>query len=208
MRYVSIDLETTGLDPTQDQVLQVALVIEDTSKPEVPVEQLPYFECLVSYPEYRGSAFALALNAEILSALAAPPLAPPYVKEPVEGHRTTLRGREIQVFGSAFCAMLPWWESEALTFLELYLGTGKLNVAGKNAAGFDLRFLRQLHKRFRHRVIDPGSVFFDDSLECLSFLDELKQRLGLVGAVSHDALDDARDVIRVLRKSYTQGAKL
>ena len=32
MRYVSIDIETTGLDRQNDQVLEVGAVIEDTDK--------------------------------------------------------------------------------------------------------------------------------------------------------------------------------
>lgn len=201
MRYVSIDLETTGLDPRLDQVLQVALVLEDAAHPEVPVEQLPAFECLVLRDRYEGSPFALALNHEILRALAGPFKRGDATNTLGRQLVTTeLRGRRIEVLSDAA------WEKEAARWLDAFGVTAKsrITVAGKNAAGFDLRFLVDggpLTPLFHHRVLDPGSVFFDERAACLPSLDDLKKALGL-GTVSHDALDDARDVIRVLRASY------
>ena len=38
MKYVCIDIETTGLDPVNNQVLQFAAVISDTDKMIEPIE--------------------------------------------------------------------------------------------------------------------------------------------------------------------------
>ena len=178
MRYVSIDIETTGLRPQQDQILQLAMVVEDTRYPEVPVEELPYFCCFVKHVEYHGNAYALGLNAWILDLLS---------------------GRT-----KAACRY-PIWDLDEMTraagsFLSDQLGMrDKINVAGKNAAGFDIPFLPQdLRDRFRHRVIDPGSVFVDWSKDRLPALGDL-----IDTEVTHDALGDARDVITCLRRSYT-----
>ena len=58
MKYVSIDIETTGLDPETCQILQVGAVIEDTQN-LLPLEELPKFNCIVEHPAYTGSPYAL-----------------------------------------------------------------------------------------------------------------------------------------------------
>ena len=190
MRYVSIDLETTGLDTQRCQVLQVALVIEDTAV-DAPVERLPCFECLVAPYAGRveGEPYALALNADLLRALDTAPKGGWVVK---------YRGRNVQVLAHNL------WEEDALEWLTKHFGNQRVTVAGKNAAGFDLRFLcyPPLQAKFRHRALDPGSVFVDWTQDQLPSLDELKVSRGVDGPVTHDALEDARDVIRVLRTAY------
>lgn len=176
MKYVSLDIETTGVRPKQDQILQLALVVEDTTK-LMPIEELPYFCCLVKHEEYHGNAYALGLNAWILDI--------------VSGRTNT---------GSPYPILTEEdMVTEANVFLSFHFPKGKINVAGKNAAGFDIPFLPTiLSDRFRHRVIDPGSVFVDWNKNQLPALGDL-----LETPVSHDALGDARDVITCLRRSYT-----
>lgn len=191
MRYVAIDLETTGLDPRDHQVLQAALVVEDTAAPDVPVEALPTFECLVSHDYYVGEATALALNREVLAAL-----------DPrgwrFDGGVTTthLRGRRVEVLDGGA------WEARAVRWLAErgFSGTQRATAAGQNAASFDLRFLRgPLALAFDFRVLDLASLFYDPARPRLPSLAEVKQRVGIATPVLHDALEDARDVLRVLR---------
>lgn len=203
MRYVSLDLETTGLDPQRCQPIMAALVIEDTDHPEVPVESLPTFACLIEHPFYHGEAYALHMNAWILKALA-------------DGHTKTIRSPWPDGIGIPIYSALEW-ENNARTFLIDHIGghanpvPGRpfITVAGKNVATFDLHFLEPrgpLMRLFRHRVIDAGSVFVDWRGEALPDLAAVKHRCGLGGVVSHDAVDDARDVIRCLRMSYGRSA--
>ena len=178
MKYVSVDIETTGVRPQQDQILQLAMVVEDTRYPEIPVAELPHFCCLVKHDEYWGNAYALGLNAWILDLLS---------------------GR------TKAASPYPIYDLDEMAeatgkFLDDQLGTrDRINVAGKNAAGFDIPFLPlSLRERFRHRVIDLGSVFVDWSKDRLPALGDL-----IDTEVTHDALGDARDVITCLRRSYT-----
>ncbi|MHB8108285.1 MAG: hypothetical protein ACYDH4_12815, partial [Candidatus Cryosericum sp.] len=67
MPYLSIDIETTGLDPERHQILEIGAVWDDWT---TPVERLPVYHQLVVHPEYHGSAYALGLNAELLKKLA------------------------------------------------------------------------------------------------------------------------------------------
>jgi hypothetical protein len=61
--YVSIDIETTGLDPMTCQTLEVGAVIDDWTS---PIDELPVFRRVLSYQEVSGSPFAMALNANLL----------------------------------------------------------------------------------------------------------------------------------------------
>ena len=63
MPYVSIDIETTGLDPETCQILEIGAVWDNWTK---PIDELPVYHRLVYHKEYRGSAYALAMNANLL----------------------------------------------------------------------------------------------------------------------------------------------
>ena len=84
--------------------------------------------------------------------------------------------------------------------LRKLAGPSPYTAAGKNFAGFDRTFLPPpVARLFRHRVLDPGSMFINWSDPHLAELATIKTRLGLDGEVAHDALEDARDVIRCVR---------
>jgi len=56
--YLSIDIETTGLEADKDQILQLAAV-----------SPLGCFNCFVEHYRYSGNAYALSLNSEIFKLL-------------------------------------------------------------------------------------------------------------------------------------------
>jgi oligoribonuclease (3'-5' exoribonuclease) len=66
MKYVSIDLETTGLETENHQVLSIGAVIEDTLNPHVKVEDLPTFHGVIVHNELTGSPFALNMNRDLI----------------------------------------------------------------------------------------------------------------------------------------------
>lgn len=182
MKYVSIDIETTGLNPRKDQVLMVAIIVEDTEN-KLPREKLPTFACLCKCgfegvePRYEGTPFALWLNSWIFEALAKNDES----KYPIYHD----------------------WVPRALEFLEEHFPNQKVIPAGKNVGSFDLQFFPHiLKKKFIHRSIDPGSVFLDWNSNGPESLDSIKHRLGISGEVTHNAVDDAWDVIEVLRTRY------
>lgn len=75
----------------------------------------------------------------------------------------------------------------------------------KNVAGFDMPFLNTLPAwktttKFHHRVIDPGMLYFNPLTDSVPpDLKECKKRAGLPELVTHEALDDAWDVIQLVR---------
>src|SRR5699024_6968893 len=66
MKYISIDIETTGLNPNNCQILSFGAVLEDTNK-NVPVEELPFFHCAILREKIEGEPFALNMNRDLLS---------------------------------------------------------------------------------------------------------------------------------------------
>lgn len=180
MKYISLDVETTCLNPNPKNLLMVSMVIEDTKNVK-PLNELPHFTCFIDQEEFKGSAFALALNHWILDIIS---------------------GRSENTYGFPIYKSSEWFD-HAIKFIDSNFEDGKANLAGKNAAVFDYQFLpHHIQKKFRSRIIDPGSVFVDWSKDSLMGLGELKKSLKLDSYVSHNAYEDALDVIRLLRQSY------
>jgi oligoribonuclease len=199
MKYVSMDIETTSLIPSHRNILMVSMVVEDTKNP-LPLEQLPHFTCFVYQKNISGEPMALFMNGWILEILA---------------------GKKTSIFPTYFNGedFPDWpedrqWELKALEFLRKYLPehfySNDPNVmqktivlAGKNVASFDLQFMPKVIKEcFHYQTIDPGSVFIDWSKDRPLGLGKIKSKCGFSGIVSHNAYEDALDVIRVLRTTY------
>ncbi len=214
MRYCSIDIETSGLDPEDHQILQIGAVLEDT-KLNLPLKDLPKFECFLWSNKIVGSAYALNLNKWIFKILADYEGRQrfPYQVETL----TPVESIELDVAASMAnrtSYIAPYWEAPKLLHAWLQ-GLGystdkkiQLNVAGKNFATFDKRFLENLADwskmfKIRQRIIDPAILFVDwDNDDALPGLETCKQRADLVDTVvTHDAVEDALDVIKVIRAS-------
>lgn len=195
MKFVAIDIETTGLNKELDHVLQIALVVEDTHNPHTPVEDLPTFEALIWYDRISGSPFALNMNREIVELLATARPGP-----------VDFRDRRVDVYERLNEALFT-----AIAWLDMLYDNGKALVkptkfvaAGKNAAGFDLPFLGpDFQKHFHHRVIDVGSVALGANRSGAFWQEDRPpgmRELHENDEPTHDALEDARDVVRLLRK--------
>lgn len=82
---------------------------------------------------------------------------------------------------------------------------GKITVAGKNAAGFDLPILCNsvngfFFRRFLRRVLDPGSMYTEE-FDHIPTQGEINELIGRK-PVSHDALDDCFDVVHAVRYKW------
>jgi len=218
MIYVSIDIETSGLDPVKNSVLSVGAIIEDTEK-KLPWNEIPKFDAIVLQNEIVGSPRALTMNKKLIE----------NIGDWLEGD--TMKKAELSVQTQS-----EFWEKEDVvkafyTFLwnngfstldspSMHV-EGKLkpiidsrtkpitiNVAGKNFGTFDKLFLQELPWwqkliRTRQRVLDPAILYCDWKNDtALPSLTACKERAGIYGLVTHNALEDAWDVIEVLRKFY------
>ena len=65
MIYVSIDIETTGLNSENCEILSIGAIIEDTSK-VLPIDKIPTFNCIINKRNINGEIFAINMNREII----------------------------------------------------------------------------------------------------------------------------------------------
>jgi hypothetical protein len=182
MPYVSIDIETTGLDPETCQTLEVGAVIDDW---KTLIDQLPRFRRILVYETVTGSPFAMALNANLLKQIANPPT------PPVTSRCEFCKPEE-------FCEQFARW-LQANGFDPLHI-----QAAGKNFASFDLQFLKRLpgfgrHLGFRHRILDPAILFWKPEDERLPDSKTCYERAGINTKVAHTAIADALAVVRLVR---------
>ncbi|MHC4121626.1 MAG: 3'-5' exonuclease [Planctomycetota bacterium] len=174
-KFVSVDIETTGLDPETCQTIEIGAVIADWNDPEAPTSE---FHCYVLHPQYKGDPYALSMHPHIFRSIARD------------------EGRILPA--EHVMPELHEWLAEHFGHV------GPYTVAGKNFAGFDQKFLDKLPqgpgKMFHHRVLDPGCMFWNP------FVDEVPpnqktclERAGIADEVTHNALDDARQVVSLIQ---------
>lgn len=210
MKYVSVDIETTGLDPQQCVPLELAAVLGDTKHlPElatlrlliVPEDESPLLDANQWCKDNLAGLFA-------------------ELRQVIPDHHTKMvidpvRGGHANFWGECRASQVD----EALTVWLSRNGFSRdekddkyhVNVAGKNVASFDLPFLKHncpgwgSSVRFRHRVVDPTPFFAREGDEVLPDLGTCLERAGLASYVSHGALDDALQVHQLIQHSPLRG---
>lgn len=195
MKIASIDIETTGLDPETCQILSIGAVIEDTEK-KLPFDKIPKFHIAIARDFIQGEPFALNMNKELIGLI-----------NKYNSLKNPTAVEEFQEEVDLFFTTEELASKYLNTWLRYHFGTDKITVAGKNFTGFDLKFLQKLPDwdkiNIHRRAIDPASLFVDWKTDKeLPSLDTCKQRAGLAGVVTHNALEDAYDVVEVLRTKY------
>lgn len=225
MKYASIDIETTGIDNERSQTLSIGIVLEDCNDIK-PINELPKLEVAIIRERLDGEIFALNMNRDLISDILRYKLAKTdeerkqieaetgreYLNEEdvvkrifqfmfdhsaLEGDYTFGDMREI-VNGKSYPAltskMKPWY----------------FNAAGKNFASFDQKFLERLPRwkqvfKIRGRVLDPAILFVDWANDnATPGLSMCKERAGLPSLVTHNAVEDAMDVVQLLRTQYVK----
>ena len=194
MRIVSIDLETTGLDPDTCEIVEFAAVLDNGDG--IPIGDLDTFRFRVKKLAYTGEAYALSMHCELFKTIAAAPID--------ELSPNDLVGKP-HMLGRCFRRWL----------VAKLLPTHNFNVVGKNFANFDARFLNRLESsrdcfQWNHRVLDVASMYAhrnDDAApgtqECINrarrskpFRDEYETLIGK----AHTATFDAQMVVALTRE--------
>jgi len=190
MKYISIDIETTGLDPDKDQILEVAMIEDDLSE-QKPLDLLRKLHVLVLHPRYNVDDFILNLHTQngLFADLAR---AKAIMKDKCVLYNADTIFCEINTL---YSVLLPW------------LKEPKYNVAGKNVSGFDIPFLTRIcpafAKKFRRRTIDTAILYYQKGDDSLPDLSECKKRSGLADiCVAHRAMGDAWDVVQLIRHAW------
>ena len=208
MIYVSIDIETTGLDRQNDQVLEVGAVIEDTDK-QLPFEEIPKYKAIINHNRISGSPYAINLNARIFEILAKFNfLAPRDIEEAAEYRKVhnIISPEYLPLSFHTFLSANGF--KDQISYDPEVKGKIKIITAGKNFGSFDKPFLERMpnftdYIDLGHKSIDPANSFLDFETDTrIPSLDECMKRAGVEGKVTHNALLDAWDVVRVLREKY------
>ncbi len=191
MKYISIDIETSGLDPDNCQIIEFGAVIDDM---ETPLEKCPTFRYRVKANHYRGEPYALAMHKEFFEEIGK-----------VDGYAYT--GPNDLVGGE--CGLpsyfARWLQSHGVRPKDF-------TAAGKNFAEFDAQFIRKLpafHNwesfKWRHAILDPGPLYVlstdvkvPDMAECVERAGGLD--LYDIPGKPHSAVYDATVVCALLRE--------
>jgi hypothetical protein len=203
MRYVSIDLETTGIDPDNCQILEFGAVIDDL---ETPIEELPTFRFTVMSPTYKGEPYALHMHSKLFKRIAS--------KQAPCGGAGSNEGRYDQLHNLGRC-FSRWLVSKGLDAKNFV-------AAGKNFSGFDARFLNRVEAsrsmfQWNHRVLDPASMFAEAGDETLPDTNECVRRacetircgdstarndFATITGEAHTVLYDAKVVCALVREGF------
>jgi hypothetical protein len=197
MKYVSLDIETCGLDAHNHSMIQFGAIIEDTDT-KLPYGQCPKFEVLLKQDTYTGTPFALAMHAKLFQELAKPP-------EKQKPETLVIKASEL---GERFALWLVI--NGMATTIDKPID---LVVAGKNVASFDKFWLEQNKEvgpgwlkyiSIAHRVLDPGILFWNASTDAkVPSMEECKKRAAfLETTIAHTTLADSWDTIQLLRTRY------
>lgn len=155
--------------------------MDDLSK-DWDIEDMPKLKFFIDPGRIYGEPYALSLNKEIIDK----------IQDPNFKDRIKL---------SMFPRLFKDW------LISIGLFKEKVTLAGKNIQAFDLKFLERIEgwnsSLFHRRVLDPAALWMEPQVDKeLPNLDTCLKRAGYEKSVTHDALDDAIDVVRVVRAWY------
>lgn len=199
MKYVSFDIETTGLEPGKHSIIELGAVIDDF---ETPLDELPEFRCLIDNEVITANKYALGMHVD--SGL---------LKELQDPDDDTL---VLKPEGVA-TAFKQWMMNNGIEYeTYTYKNSDKVRGAkvhpigaGKNLASFDIDHVQTLpgwsdHIRFHHRTLDPGPLFFDPEKDDKPpTLSECMERAGFEETeTEHTGVADSLDVVKLLRYAY------
>lgn len=177
MDYLSIDIETTGLDYTRHQMIEFGAVWDRAGCDRV------MFRRIVLHEDYVMSPYCVTLHTGLFEEINA-----------------------LQPDSKVACSLeeLPTLFREWL--LSHGWGGEKLNITGKNYLSFDVDWVDSMllaaNVGVRRRVLDPAILYVKDGDDRLPNLDTCLSRAGIeVNGERHTAVYDALCVCLLLREA-------
>ena len=172
--YLSLDIETTGLDRQRVHVLQLAAVYDNGKS----LKDLPTFNQVIRWPVITyGEEYAMHLNRHLFD--------------------QAFRQENVFSLGEVrenFKAFLNRVQPQGrITAAGKNVDGFDMPILRNPTNGFTL-------SRINRRVLDPGSMFTEE-FDHIPTLNELNQFLNRK-EVSHDALDDCWDVVHAIRYKW------
>jgi hypothetical protein len=220
MKYVSLDIETTGTQVGKHQVIEVGAVIDDLQNPTTPIAQLPSFHTYVVHDEYVVDEYVLGMHADsgIWKKLQERPDSDSFIKPEEVGpelarwlFQNGMAKHAPEDIGAFHRFMKNFGSGGYPDFKERQLFRDGLPIfitcAGKNFGSFDLPFLNSLpnfqdYVRISHRVLDPGTLYLQRDDDTIPNSSKVFERAGMGQHVAHTALEDARDMLAAIRHAF------
>jgi len=178
MHYCSLDLETTSLNPWIGQILEIGAIIDDLQDSR-PLDTLPTYHKYLLEEDNRikGEIFALSMNTDTILAM-----------RDAIGTDMVISPKELaESFGK-------WLDENNIE---------KVVFAGKNFGMFDSKFLDMIYDwkdiNASHRALDVGSMYVTKDDKDVPNLSTCLERAGLPSVVTHHAVEDAMQVVRLIR---------
>jgi DNA polymerase III alpha subunit (gram-positive type) len=187
MKVVSIDIETTGLDPNVNDVIQFGACIFDLND-EFNRSSCQQFLRYIWCQDSVWSPQAVIMNADI-------------AKDMMQKRST---GDESVIEPGDLMGDFKYWLSN-----RGMPTTKGITVAGKNFMGFDQRFLLNRipnwsELRIKQRSIDIASHFWEPGDAELPTLQTCLDRAKISRNVDHTALSDALDVAQLVHMKLSK----
>ncbi|MFA5999921.1 MAG: hypothetical protein WC783_02995 [Candidatus Paceibacterota bacterium] len=192
MFYISLNVQTTGLDPDDHQIIELAAILENT---EVMLDDLPYFHAFVVDKNYLGSPDGLMLNKHNFEKIK-------NRKDPEDPNARFVNKYVLaeELYEWMFSLNMPE---------NVFTSNKSIHLAGKNIASFDFQFLKRLHgcdtliSRINHSFIDPTMLYFDFKKDSkLPSTYDCWDKMGVIYKCNFKAMEVAKNTIDLLRKKY------
>jgi oligoribonuclease (3'-5' exoribonuclease) len=201
MKYLSIDIETTGLSKNDCQIIEFGAIIEDTLNIKT-YDFIPKFHCYFKFTHFNFEAQAIEMNIDKLKKI--------HKMKPNRISENVSCGVDANQVNLCYLpSELELFQKDFKAWLEVHYGsTTDINVAGKSVGRFDLDFLKRkgyldTDMFYRSTTIEVDNYFIDFYNDTNPpNLNKCLNRAGIQKEVSHNALDDAFDVIVLLRTQY------
>lgn len=198
MKFLSVDLETTGLKPGVHGVTEFGAVYTDVHG-KVPMKT---FYRWINPEGFVWSQYCLDLHHNWLL----------NVNLRIKANNWFGNPKICKDYKELAADFIAWVTTElGLDFYDKQNKIIKFTGAGKNFATFDLPFLKAIGfpEVFRHRVLDPVPLYVEKEDEVLPDFKTCKERAMRDGAkfdtaeIAHTGIQDALDIVDLIRFAYT-----
>jgi len=222
MKYLSIDIETTGLNRDFCDMIEFGAILEDTENEIQSYEDIPKFHRYLKPPRpegYQGELYAINMHAQsgVWAELNRIDMLQRkgdkeggLMGQDAEDIKKLIHPRHLLNEFARFLVDNGYENKERNESRPPIVDLGRVTIAGKNFFAFDWNFIQPLFgDRVCRRSIDPAIWYLNPAEDAAPpGTPECLRRAGLTATGEHTALGDAWDVIRLIRRAIKSGARV
>lgn len=178
MNYLSIDLETSGLDPNIHSILEIGVVFDNGDD----FDSLPRFHAYVDHENFTLNKYNLKF------------LTPAYYEKWLNKDKEALETTILKMFA---------WLQTVSPHTSLPIAGANFPSFDLQFLNKCEEFKKRGSRHFGHRYLDPKMYYITPEDKQIPGTEEICQRAGVKydGAQAHDALYDAGLVVQLMRNA-------